>query len=268
MGALTGFLFNRGYAATLRETIVVATGMFLVVAGAFLLLAFEGLLCIVMMLPIGMVVGLLGALMGRSIALSGRQALPPAISAMLRLPIFVAIEPAHMTGLSLHEVQSSVVIEASPEHVWPHVIAFDPTTETPDLLSRLGIAYPRYAHIEGSGVGAVRYCVFSTGPFVEPITDWEPGQRLGFDVVSSPDPLRELGFYANLSPPHLHGYLRSRRGEFRLIALPGGRTRLEGSTWYEIEIAPEAYWRLWSDYLIHRIHDRVLEHIKQDVESN
>jgi len=100
MGALTGFLFNRGYAATLRETIVVATGMFLVVAGAFLLLAFEGLLCIVMMLPIGMVVGLLGALMGRSIALWGRQALPPAISAMLRLPIFVAIEPAHMTGLS------------------------------------------------------------------------------------------------------------------------------------------------------------------------
>jgi Polyketide cyclase / dehydrase and lipid transport len=268
MGALSGFLFNRRYAATLRETIVVATFMLCAVAGVFWLLAFEGALCIAMMLPIGMVLGLLGALMGRAIALWGHRALPPAISAMLLLPIFVAIEPAHLTGRSLHEVQSSVVIDAPPEQVWPHVIAFDPITEPLDLLSRLGIAYPRYAHIEGSGVGAVRYCVFSTGPFVEPITDWEPGQRLGFDVASSPDPLRELSFYTNLSPPHLHGYLRSRRGEFRLIALPGGRTRLEGSTWYEIEIAPEAYWRLWSDYLIHRIHNRVLEHIKLEVESN
>jgi uncharacterized membrane protein YhaH (DUF805 family) len=268
MGALTGFLFNRRYAATLRETVVVATFMFCVVAGVFLLLAFEGALCIAMMLPIGVVVGLLGALMGRAIASWGRRALPPAISAMLLLPLFVAIEPAHITGRSLHEVQSSVVIDAPPERVWPHVIAFDPIAETPDLFSRLGIAYPQYAHIEGTGVGAVRYCVFSTGPFVEPITGWEPGKRLGFDVASSPDPLRELSFYSDLSPPHLHGYLRSRRGEFRLIALPGGRTRLEGSTWYEIEIAPEAYWRLWSDYLIHRIHERVLEHIKLEVESN
>jgi hypothetical protein len=83
--------------------------------------------------------------------------------------------------------------------------------------------------LAGAGVGAVRYCNFSTGPLVEPITYWEPGTRLGFDVLRSPDPLRELSFYSNLSPPHLHGYLRSRRGEFRLIALPGGRTRLEGA---------------------------------------
>jgi uncharacterized membrane protein YhaH (DUF805 family) len=265
MGALTAFLFNRGYSARLRETIMVTIVMFLVASGVFLLLALEGALCIAMMLPIGLAVGLLGALVGRAIALCGQRAIPPAISAMLLLPVCVVLEPAHVTGRMLHEVQSSVIIEASPEKVWPHVIAFEPIAEPTDMFFRLGIAYPRYAHIEGSGVGAVRYCVFSTGAFVEPITDWEPGKRLGFGVASSPDPLRELSIYANLSPPHLHGYLRSRRGEFRLVSLPGGRTRLEGSTWYEIQIAPEAYWRLWSDFLIHRIHDRVLEHIKLEV---
>jgi hypothetical protein len=35
----------------------------------------------------------------------------------------------------------------------------------------------------------VRYCVFSTGPFVEPITVWEPGRRLGFDVAQQPPPM-------------------------------------------------------------------------------
>jgi hypothetical protein len=94
-----------------------------------------------------------------------------------------------------------------------------------------------------------------------------PGKRLAFDVASSPDPMHELSPYKNLSSPHLHGYLLSRRGEFRLIELPGQRTRLEGSTWYEVEMAPEGYWQIWSDFLIHRIHTRVLEHIKEDTES-
>jgi hypothetical protein len=108
--------------------------------------------------------------------------------------------------------------------------------------------------------------VFSTGSFVEPITAWEPSRRLAFDVTDSPPPLRELSLYSNVSPPHLDGYVRSQRGEFRLIALPGGRTRLEGSTWYQLQMAPEGYWQVFSDYLIHAIHRRVLTHIKKEAE--
>ena len=107
---------------------------------------------------------------------------------------------------------------------------------------------------------------FSTGAFVEPITHWEAGRRLSFDVVRSPEPMRELSIYRNVSPPHLNGYLRSRRGEFRLIPLPQGRTRLEGSTWYELNMAPEEYWQVFADYFIHRIHQRVLDHIKHEAE--
>jgi uncharacterized membrane protein YhaH (DUF805 family) len=267
MDALTAFLFNRGYPGTIRETLQVTIVMLLSVAGVLLLFAFEGVVCIAMAVPLGLVVGLLGAITGRAMARWGQSAIPPAISAMLLLPIFAALEPPNLSGPALHEVQSSVVIDAPPERVWPHVIAFEPIPEPTDIVFRLGIAYPQYAHIEGTGLNAVRYCVFSTGPFIEPITTWEPGKRLGFGVTSSPDPLRELSLYANLSPPHLHGYLRSRRGEFRLVALPGGRTRLEGSTWYEVEMAPQVYWQMWSDFLIHRIHSRVLEHIKSEVET-
>jgi hypothetical protein len=34
-----------------------------------------------------------------------------------------------------------------------------------------------------------------------------------------------------------------------------------------LDIGPQQYWRLFSDYLIGRIHRRVLEHIKQEVEG-
>ena len=73
--------------------------------------------------------------------------------------------------------------------------------------------------------------------------------------------MHEWSPYRHVHPPHLDGYLKTRRGEFRLIALPGGRTRLEGSTWYTLDLAPSGYWALWSDALIHQIHTRVLEHI-------
>jgi hypothetical protein len=38
------------------------------------------------------------------------------------------------------------------------------------------------------------------------------------------------------------------------------------SSWYELEMAPEIYWQMFSDALIRRIHQRVLEHIKREVE--
>jgi hypothetical protein len=159
-----------------------------------------------------------------------------------------------------------VEINAPPEAVWPLVLAFPPLAEPTEWYFRTGLAYPQYASISGEGVGATRFCVFSTGPFIEPVTAWEPARRLAFDVTSSPAPLREMSPYPDLHPPHLEGFLQSRRGEFRLVPLPGGRTRLEGSTWYELDMAPGPYWRFISDRVIQRIHTRVLTHIKTETE--
>jgi hypothetical protein len=167
----------------------------------------------------------------------------------------------------LREVASSIVIDAPPEVVWPHVVGFTELPPPTQLAFRLGIAYPIRARIEGSGVGAVRYCEFSTGPFVEPITIWDPPRRLAFDVVSQPEPMDELSPYQQVNAPHLLDGFVSRRGEFRLVELPGGRTRLEGSTWYQLDMAPQAYWRIYSDALIGSIHERVLAHVKRLAED-
>jgi len=123
------------------------------------------------------------------------------------------------------------------------------------------------AHIDGSGVGAVRTCEFSTGSFVEPITAWEPPRRLGFDVRSQPPTMQEWSPYRHVDAPHLLEGLKSERGEFRLVAIGEQRTRLEGSTWYRDNLFPQLYWNLWSDAFIHRIHARVLEHVKRRSEA-
>lgn len=99
------------------------------------------------------------------------------------------------------------------------------------------------------------------------MTVWDPPRVLAFDVTEQPEPMTELSPYRHIHPPHLDGSFRSTHGEFRLIPLAGGRTRLEGRTWYRLEIYPHAYWTIWADWLIHKIHGRVLRHIKQLAEA-
>ncbi|MCA9201724.1 MAG: SRPBCC family protein, partial [Planctomycetales bacterium] len=204
--------------------------------------------------------------LGKAIADATRRPVRELLAALLVLPLVASAE-SYLAKSTEYVVTTAVEIDAPPDVVWENVIGFPELPPPKEWYFRTGIACPQRARIEGRGVGAVRYCEFTTGAFVEPITVWEPGRRLAFDVTEQPAPMFELSPYRHVHPPHLHGYLRSNHGEFRLIALDGNRTRLEGRTWYEFDMFPQSYWTLWSDLLIHRIHVRVLEHVKSLSES-
>ena len=182
-------------------------------------------------------------------------------------PGLVAFDQNTSPPPPLRTVTTSVVIHAPIERVWHTVIAFPEISEPLNGIFRLGIAYPIKARIEGSGIGAIRYCEFSTGSFVEPITAWQAPTLLGFDVSSSPPPMKELSLYEKIEAPHLHGYMSSHRGQFRLIP-QGDQVVLEGSTWFTHSLSPQWYWGPISDYMIHCIHERVLNHIKRTAEIN
>jgi hypothetical protein len=187
---------------------------------------------------------------------------PGAALVVSALPL-LAFGEARLAAPPVHDVTTAIEIDAPPEAVWPHVIGFSDLPEPPAWQYRLGVAYPMRARIDGAGVGAVRRCEFSTGAFVEPITAWDPPRRLAFDVVQQPPSMTEWSPYHDLKAPHLEGYMTSKGGEFVLQALPGGRTRLVGTTHYTMAIYPDLYWRGYAELLLHGIHTRVLRHIKR-----
>ncbi|MCY2969945.1 MAG: hypothetical protein NTZ30_04645 [Planctomycetota bacterium] len=240
---------------------------------AFLLLFFlaiEGAICLIMFIPIGLVLSNLGCVLGYLV--QRRPASQAAFPLLLLLqfpglPLLMGMEQILQDASPIREVISVIEINAPPEKVWPQVIAFPPIPEANrHWMFLTGIAYPIRAEIEGKGVGAVRNCIFSTGPFVEPITRWDEPNRLSFDVASQPCPMKEWSPY-NIHPPHLDHHLISKKGEFRLIRLEGNRTRLEGSTWYSNNMWPNGYWGMWSDAILHGIHLRVLDHIRTEAEK-
>lgn len=262
MGVIAAYLYNREASHGYLLSILLGGGAVLFASAALLLFALEGVICITMALPLMLPLGALGGLIGKAIADATRRERHELLAAILLLPL-LAVGEASWTSTREYEVLTAVEIDAPPEVVWRHVVEFPDLPPAEAWYFRAGIASPTRARIEGRGVGATRYCEFTTGTFVEPITTWQPPRRLAFDVTEQPAPMFELSPYRHVHPPHLDGYLRSNRGEFRLIELPYGRTRLEGRTWYEFDMYPQAYWTLWSDAIIHRIHLRVLEHVKQ-----
>jgi uncharacterized membrane protein YhaH (DUF805 family) len=260
IGAISAHVFNQRYARSAWQTIQVVLVSLVLAAATLLLFAAEGAFCLALALPLAVPIAVVGGLFGRAIAL--RSAERPSRTGMAALvaPLLVLVEPR--PPVPFHEVVTVVEIDAAPEAVWRRVVTFPDLPPPSELLFRTGVATPVRARIEGTGVGAVRYCDFTTGSFVEPITAWEEGRLLAFDITAQAPPMREWSPYRELNPPHLDGYFRATHGEFRLTPVPGGRTRLEGRTTYTVDMFPQSYWTLPAGHIVSAIHGRVLRHIK------
>jgi uncharacterized membrane protein YhaH (DUF805 family) len=228
----------------------------------------EGLICLLMAVPLALPFSIAGGLVARSILHRRIGALTPPrfATCVAMLPLMMFVEHSARLDPPVNAVTTSITIDAPASVVWKNLVAFSPLAPPDEWLFRAGIAYPTAAQIVGAGPGAVRYCRFSTGDFVEPITVWDEDRLLAFDVSAQPPAMRELSPW-KITPPHLeYNYMRSRHGQFRLVALSDHSTLLEGTTWYQNYFWPQAYWREWSDDIVHRIHMRVLQHIKRQAE--
>src|SRR5690606_8303557 len=144
----------------------------LALGGLILVFALDGLICLLMALPLALALALIGSAFGRLFGSLVGGSAGASIASLLTLsfPFLVGFEYATSPEPRVREVSSSVIIDARIEDVWDTVIAFPEISDSPKGIFRLGIAYPIEARIEGDGVGAIRYCTFSTGSFVEPIT--------------------------------------------------------------------------------------------------
>ncbi len=269
LGLFASLLYGWRQSMSIGKAVQVALMANAVTGLLLLALAVEGALCLAMASPIAAVLGTLGGLVGyRVIATAHPDQAPPMLSvALLAMPMLMMGEHLTKPEPPLLRVTSAIIVDAPPERVWQHVVTFGDLPPPTDWMFHTGMAYPLRAEIEGRGVGAIRYCQFSTGPFVEPITVWDEPRLLRFSVTANPPSMEEWSPYRHIHPPHIDGFLVSRQGQFRLEPMADGKTLLEGTTWYHHNLWPVTYWQLWSDFIIHKIHLRVLRHVKMLVES-
>lgn len=267
IGFLPGYIISRKEEITGKQIQSLGFKTLVLANIGLLVFAMEGLVCIAMAFPINILTTFLGGVFAGAL-IRRRQINMPNIILLIMLSSFGFMSFDKISGDPvLRPVQTYVVVDADIETVWKHVVTFDAIPEPTDWLFGTGIAYPTHATIEGEGVGAIRYCNFTTGTFVEPITIWDEPNVLAFDVKSHPVPMNEFNPFWDIQPKHLNGYFKSYKGQFELTDLGDNKTGLKGTTWYTIDIKPGFYWYLWSDMIIHRIHKRVLNHIQVEAKK-
>jgi uncharacterized membrane protein YhaH (DUF805 family) len=176
-GLFVGLPFALGFAAVLlygyhqprsyAGCLLVSWFSVLFTALGIFALAVEGLICIVMAAPMAVVLAAIGGSLGYLIQSRpwSHAETPSALLLMVFfVPSLMGMEAVSPPERPLFAVRTAIEIDAPREAVWRRVVAFTQLPSPTDWFFRLGIAYPIRAEIHGTGVGAERYCLFSTGP--------------------------------------------------------------------------------------------------------
>ena len=267
---LAGFLSARA-GRTMSQSIGAA---FLTLTAILTILGFaamEGVVCVLMAaLPVGFL-GIIGAMLGHWLAaLTARPAYQVQSAAWLLVIVCAAGEALTPPAPLEDVVSSEVIINATPAQVWAQLKDIRDLPKPTEPLFVLGVAHPLETYIVGNGgVGASRVCRLSTGDMPELISVWKPEQELKFTVLDTPAAMREATFFGqDLDTPHLHSTYASVEGGFRLEALPGGRTRLIGTSRYLLTITPASYWNIWTRHIVGQVQLRVMNHVKAKAEAS
>lgn len=241
-----------------------------ILAAGFLLSTFEGLICVLMAVPLVLPPVVVGALLSWVLFHSRRLRRGKELAAGLAL-LLAALIPVEVTlhGPSSDEtllVEDHEIVEATRAEVWATIVTLADVERPDDLLFRAGGACPQRTRIVEGAEGGLRVCTLSTGTLLERIDRWQPDERLSWVALSTPPPLEELNPFGKADPPHLHGFYRNIRGEFELAPAGPRRTRLTRRTWYQQDLYPAFYWRLWCDFGASKVHRLVLEHVRRQAE--
>ena len=137
VGLFAGYLLNRKRRVSLGSTLATALLTIALSGVSLLLFALEGLICILMALPLALIAGGAGAIAGRAIALymlarrgggddeggGGADARAVAL-VLLALPMLTGAESVSSNHQPLHEVETVVIVDAPPARVWHEVVYF------------------------------------------------------------------------------------------------------------------------------------------------
>ncbi|MAK61192.1 MAG: hypothetical protein CMK09_09465 [Ponticaulis sp.] len=230
----------------------------------------EGVVCLIMVLPLWVPMAIWGALTVRGYQRAAHKDASQIkvfeLSSLTLIPVVImGLDVGLPQNISTFEVRRSIVLDATPEEIWPLLLELDDLSVeegkwnvTQNLLQ---IPRPASALVTGKGEGAVRAARWGEHiRFEEHISDWAEHQRLVWKFVFPDD---SISAYTD---SHIHPqgpHLRIEQGGYELTELGSGQTRLELYTRYEAETPVNLYAALWGELILGDIQSNILSILDQ-----
>lgn len=239
------------------------------------LVAGEGVVCIVMILPLWIPAAIGGALVERLIQrhqrkIRGQDHIRFQAAVWLVLPLTVVLaEASNPPEWREVRVERSITMAASADRIWPLLVRIPAISRgegsanfTQDVL---GIARPRDARITLRGNRLVRQAQWDKGiSFEEQIDRFEPGRAIDWRFAFPNDSLQRFTD-RHVSPDGV--ILQVARGGYLLTDLGHGRTRVTLETRYRMRSRLSGYLEWWGERVLGDIQNNVLTIIQQRAEA-
>lgn len=233
---------------------------------ASLFILHEGVVCLVMLSPIWLTSGWLGAFAMRSQRDRARRSIQ---SSFLIIPLVAGLVEAQTpVPHDMVTVSRSVLVRAAPEDIWPYAVSSRGIgadegrwTITHNLI---GMPRPRETVIDKAGVGGVRTAYWGEHiNFEERIVAWAPGRKLGWRFNFTNSSLQDYTD-KHISPDG--EFLKVDSGDYSLRRISAETTELTLTTRYVAKTHVNPYAKLWGELMMGDVQDNILTIIKDRAE--
>ena len=231
------------------------------------LLKIEGMICVVMYLPLAVLLAGVGGLVARAVVVKNKNA----ILAILLLPFASHWTESHVTFPSqTHFVKNSIEIKGSSLRTWNEIksVRTITTNELPDSwVHRIGFPRPLDAKISFEGQGGVRLARFERGlVFKETVDEWKPEQLLSFRIYVDPKdiPPEALDEHVTIGGP----FFDVLRGTYQIEEHSDGTVTLNLESQFRLSTHFNFYAGIWTDLVMHQIQSDILKVIKLRAEKS
>lgn len=233
-----------------------------------LIFRLEGLICVVLLLPVLLVLSTLGGLLAALVRpglLKTDRSRRYAMAFVALLPFLAGpLESLRTVETEVRTVPTSIEIAADPATVWREIRSVPRITEAEQAVTlshRLGFPRPVEAVLEGTGVGAVRYARFERGVlFIEKVTEWEENRRLSFSIAADTKSIPPTTFdeHVTIGGP----YFDVLHGSYWIEPVAPGRVVLHLSSDQRLSTGFNFYSRWWTEMLMADLQNDILRIIK------
>lgn len=252
LGLAVGKMEKQKWAA-----LALAVGI-LIFIGLLLAGGLEGMICVLMAVPIIIPLVWMGTLVSRYLTKKGviksrenlNTTLLPLIFVLLGVPFakfFFTDQPR------IEEVRTTRTYPYTPEQVYSRLKSVDTLIAEKSFLMKLGLPVPVKCILEKEEIGGLRTCYFSEGTITEKITELEKGKTLRMDVID--DQLLGLN------------WLRFKEADYYFEGVGPDSCRLTRLTTYTSVLKPAFYWSFLEKAAVGQEHNYVLDNLDTDLEK-
>ncbi len=269
LGFLTVYLAERDGTLSWAERVFLPWVTVLLALGGTLALGWEGIICILLLLPLALALATLGGLLAVGVRRLERPAAGTRASILLcslLLPFVTApLEHRLPAPPELRLVGTRIEIYADPATVWRNierVPRISAAEQRPSLFHAIGFPRPIEATLSRPGVGGVRHATFEGGVlFVETVDVWLPRRRLAFSIHADPRsiPPSTLDEHVTVGGP----FFDVLRGEYEIERLGPRRIVLHLRSTHRLATHFNAYAGLWTDLILRDVQEHILEILKR-----